>query len=81
MSNNKEILIDVKENDIKSIFIKHFKFKTNLRDHLGKLKPLEMELDKIKDWREIPELKYCSSKGVYTTKFQFWNITPIFQFF
>jgi hypothetical protein len=28
-----------------------------------------MEMNELKDWREIPELKYCSSKGIYSFNF------------
>jgi hypothetical protein len=42
--------------------------KTELRDHHGVTRVFELELNDLKDWREIPELKYCSSKGVYTAR-------------
>ncbi|NHJ20779.1 MAG: hypothetical protein EAX91_07555 [Candidatus Lokiarchaeota archaeon] len=60
---------NINENDLLSIPIQHFNFKTKIRDYLGNLKLIEMEMGELKDWREIPELKYCSSKGTYLFKF------------
>ncbi len=52
-----------------SIFLKKWDFKTQLRDHLGNFTPIYINLEELKDWCNILELKYCSSKGVYTLKF------------
>ena len=70
LSNGTEKLVEIKNGKIITITIKNWHLKTNIRDHLGNLKPIEMDLEELKDWRNIPELKFCSSKGVYSSKFE-----------
>ncbi len=61
--------INIGENDLYSIEIKNFRFETNLRDHLGNYQKFTTEMQELKDWRTIPELKYCSSKAIYSFNF------------
>ncbi len=69
LSNGDEKVIIINEEDLVSIPLNKWHLNTNIRDHLGNISPIEMDLEELEDWRNIPELKYCSSKGVYTTKF------------
>ena len=69
LSNGKEKNIDIKQENLTKILISSWILKTNVRDHLGNLKPIEIILDELNDWRNILELKFCSSKGIYTSKF------------
>ena len=59
----------VEEETIAPILLKNWNVKANLRDYKGNLTPIDLNLDKLTDWQEINELKYCSSKGRYTTEF------------
>jgi hypothetical protein len=52
-----------------SIPIKRWHFITNNRDHLGTFTPFETDFEDLKDWHDIPELKYCSSRGFYFSTF------------
>ena len=72
LSNGIEKIIEIYEEDFISIPLNKWHLKTNIRNHLGNNSSFEINLEELKDWREIPELKYCSSKGFYTTKF---NVT------
>lgn len=42
---------------------------TKLRSPDGTTKLLGLDLEELKNWRDIPQLQYCSSKGVYSTAF------------
>jgi len=64
-----DIIGYIKEKSLSSILLEDWHLYTNLRDHEGKLTPIDLDLKGLKDWREITELKYCSSKGTYTTTF------------
>ena len=61
--------ININKSPFSSLKFTNWHLKTNLRDHLGNTIPIEMNLEELKDWCKIPELKYCSSKGIYTSKF------------
>ncbi len=69
LSNGDEKVMEINEDYLISIPLNKWHLKTNIRDHLGNISSIEKNLEELKDWREIPELKYCSSKGIYTTKF------------
>jgi len=69
LSNGDERVIEINKEYLISIPLNKWYLKTNVRDHLGNISSIEKNLEELKDWREIPELKYCSSKGLYTTKF------------
>lgn len=64
-----DIIGYIEEETLSPILLEEWHLKTNLRDHEGILTPIDLELEKLKDWREIDELQYCSSKGIYTTSF------------
>ena len=63
--------IKIGKTPFSSIKLTNWHLETNLRDPLGNTTSIEMNLERLKDWCDIPELKYCSSKGVYTSKFIF----------
>jgi len=69
LNNGNKKSINIGENDLYSIEIKNFRFETNLRDHLGNYQKFNTEIQELKDWRTIPELKYCSSKAIYSFNF------------
>jgi hypothetical protein len=61
--------INIGENDLYSIKIENFRFETYLRDYLGNYQKFTTEMQELKDWRTIPELKFCSNKAVYSFNF------------
>jgi len=69
LSNDSEKVIKIENEIPPTIPLKKWDFKTQLRDHLGNFTPIHIYFEELKDWRNILELKYCSSKGVYTSKF------------
>ncbi len=69
LSDGSEKVIKIENEIPTSISLKKWDFKTQLRDHLGNLTPIYINLEELKDWCNIPELKFCSNKGVYTSKF------------
>jgi len=69
LSNGDVKVVEIDEEHLISIPLNKWHLKTNIRDHLGNIASVEMNLEELKDWRDISELKYCSSKGVYSTKF------------
>ena len=50
------------------ISISAWHLETALRDANGKSKPMVMDLPQLRDWREIAELKGCSTPGRYTAQ-------------
>ncbi len=63
----KNFIIEAKTPE--SIFISCWHFITKIRDYLGHFTLFETDFEELKDWREIPELKFCSSKGIYYSTF------------
>lgn len=59
---------DIESEALPSMILAKWHLKTNLRDYLGNITPFETDLERLKDWREIPALKYCSSRGLYSTR-------------
>jgi hypothetical protein len=36
----------------------------------GEIEPIDIDLPKLKDWREVKHLRYCAGPGTYSTKFE-----------
>ena len=49
--------------------LRRWKLATELRAYDGAMTAVAMHLDSLPDWREIDQLKYCSSKGAYSAVF------------
>lgn len=69
LSDGEERIVKIPDKQLISIPLQKWILKSKIRDHLGNISSIEMNLEELKDWREIPELKYCSSKGIYVSKF------------
>lgn len=42
---------------------------TEYRDHKNRPRAISMKMKELKDWTQIPELAFCSARGVYTARF------------
>ncbi|MFX1314707.1 MAG: glycosyl hydrolase [Promethearchaeota archaeon] len=69
LSDKTERIINSLNKLFPSIHIENWHFKTELKDYQGKIEPFEITLEKLNDWREIPKLRYCSSRAFYTSTF------------
>lgn len=74
LSDNTKKIIEISDKLPSSIPIKNWHLNTKLRDHLGNIEPIEMNLTELRDWRQIPELQFCSSRSLYSSKFNLEKI-------
>ncbi|MHA1342857.1 MAG: glycosylhydrolase-like jelly roll fold domain-containing protein, partial [Promethearchaeota archaeon] len=65
---NNDIFKYIKSTDLSPIYLEKWSLKTEIRKNNGEKIPIVMELDELKDWRKISKLKYCSSRGYYSSK-------------
>lgn len=49
--------------------INRWQFATTCKDLRGREQRIELKMQRLEDWREIPELEYCSSRGCYEAEF------------
>ncbi|MHA1689602.1 MAG: glycosyl hydrolase [Promethearchaeota archaeon] len=70
LSNGTSKKIKLKEELPVPLELKTWHLFTNLRNMNGTFTPVELDLNSLIDWRKIEPLKYCSSKGTYTTTFE-----------
>ncbi|MBD3350064.1 MAG: hypothetical protein GF364_01080, partial [Candidatus Lokiarchaeota archaeon] len=59
--------------DINPIRLQSWNLKVEKRDVNGQTHEIDLNLSKLKDWRKIKNLKYCSGPGHYTTTFNLWK--------
>ncbi len=74
LSDNTKKIIEVSDKLFSSISINKWHLKTKLRDYLGNIESVEMDLTELMDWRQIPKLQYCSSRGIYSSQFNIKKI-------
>ena len=70
LTNGSEKSVLIVKNELpKPINIKDWNFHMDFREHTGDFTPIDLFMENIKDWRKIKQLKYTSSKGIYTSSF------------
>jgi hypothetical protein len=69
LSDKKKITVNFKKETLEPIYIRGWDFTTEIRDHNGHFEHYETHFEQLEDWRSITDLKYCSSKGIYTASF------------
>ncbi|MCP4762780.1 MAG: hypothetical protein GY870_13460, partial [archaeon] len=68
LSNGDQKIIEVDNGElIPPLTVYNWNFEAQIREYTGETRSIRMNLDQIRDWREISELKYCSAKGIYKT--------------
>jgi hypothetical protein len=61
-----ERCIEVLQNAPPALEIGGWRLDVGLRDYMGSVRRLTLDLGRLQDWREVPDLKFCSERGVYT---------------
>ena len=69
LSDGTKEIFEITNPKLPFIFFDVWELRTELRDSNGNRKKVTLNLKKLKDWKEIPELTYCSSSGLYISKF------------
>jgi len=62
--------VDIESNPPAPLAISTWHLSTTPRAANGTMSRLDLDLDKLTDWREIESLRYCSSPGTYTATIQ-----------